>query len=416
MKKILGFLTVFLAVHVCAQTETYDIVSFNAPPSWKRDTSDGSISFTASKGNVFCVAGLYRSRAIKSADESEFLTEWNELVNIPYGIHITPLVKRSQQEGWVVFSGSTDVSTKQSGTFTIKLVSFAEGGKIISASINSNGDLFSNESAAFLSSIASLNRNNVPDKENANRPAVAANAPKAGEVHETNAAEPGISGVWVGFESGNYIFGITSYDYINNRNNYGSTYSSKALAMKWRVFWTDGKYYDGMPHQGLIDFNRADRSNDYAGYYTTEQNVVTARLDHYSSAVRTFVFYPPCKLKYLDKYEYVKCQPVDGLKLNGTYVSADMASISYYISLNKPNPSISFTTDGLFTDDNYIGEYSRDTQLGPGAGIYEIKNFTLILKYTDGRTIQRSFTPFLNETPSGCKVFYIGSRDIKLKP
>jgi len=36
------------------------------------------------------------------------------------------------------------------------------------------------------------------------------------------------------------------------------------------------------------------------------------------------------------------------------------------------------------------------------------------LKYTDGRVIQRSFTPFLDEDPSDCKVFYIGSRDVKL--
>ena len=91
-------------------------------------------------------------------------------------------------------------------------------------------------------------------------------------------------------------------------------------------------------------------------------------------------------------------------------------STAYYNSINEPFPTISFASDGRFTDDNYIGDYSKDAQLAPGSGTYEIHNFTLILKYSDGRLIQRSFTPFLNETPSTCKVFYIGSHEIKLKP
>ncbi|MEI6059069.1 MAG: hypothetical protein WCR72_00090 [Bacteroidota bacterium] len=415
MKILFSIIAIILTINGFAQTETFDIVTFSPPQSWKRDTQAGSVSFTASKGNAFCVAGLYKSRLINSVSEKEFLTEWNELVNIPFGISDKPLISHSMQNGWNVFSGSTNVTTKQSGTYTIKLVSYAADGKIISASINSNSALFNKEEEAFLSSIALIKTNGL-SSVNIHGSQGEATALTISSVNKPITPEPGIAGVWVGFENGKYVFGVTSYDYVNNRNNYGSTYKATAQAIKWRVFWSDGKYYDGMPHDGLINFNRNDPKNDYAGSYSMDRNMVTAKMDHYSSANRLYVFYPPAKLKYLDKYEYVKCQPVDGLTLNGTYNSADPTSIAYYISLNKPNPTISFTTNGQFIDDNYIGEYANDPKLRPGSGKYEIKNFTIILNYDDGRVLQRSFTAFLNESPATSKIFYIGSRDMKLKP
>jgi len=56
-----------------SQTETFDIISFTPPQSWKRDIQAGSVSFTISRGNIFCVAGLYASRAVKAISETEFL-------------------------------------------------------------------------------------------------------------------------------------------------------------------------------------------------------------------------------------------------------------------------------------------------------------------------------------------------------
>ncbi len=413
LKGILGCIFIFMALNAVSQIETFDIISFSPPQSWKRDVRAGCVSFTTSRGNIFCVVGLYASRPVNTISETEFLKEWNELVNIPIGLTIEPVVKSSQFNEWTVFSASTNVTTKQSGTYVLQLISFAANGRIISASVNCNGNVFDKETVAFLSSITLLEKPGLGNSINT-KPIEDETSAVALTAEEANLANRGIAGVWVGFESGNFIFGITSYDYINNRNNYGTTYSAKALAMKWRVFLRDGTYYEGMPIGGLINFNRKNKANDFAGSYVMENNVATTKLDHYSSAVRTFVFYPPGKLKYLNKYDYVKCKPVDGLTLNGTYMSADPTSRAYYISLNKPNPTISFTADGHFTDDNFLGEYSRDAQLGPGNGTYEVNNFTIVFKYADGRVIQRSFTPFLDEDPWISKVFYIGSRDMKL--
>jgi len=414
MKKILSCLAIFLTINAYAQTEIFDIVSFVPPQSWKRAANQEIVSFTTSKGNAFCVAGIYKSRPINVIAESEFLTEWNELVNQPLGIKITPVVKRSQQNGWIVFSGSADVKTTQSGTYTALLTSFAADGKIISAIINSNSALYKTEADAFLLSITPLKKE-VAGIVKIPAPVSTGTTATSNTVNEVKMADQGIAGVWVGFENGKFVFGVTSHDYVNNRNNYGTTYSASALTINWRTFWSDGRYYDGVPYQGLINFDRNDPANDYAGSYTMEKNTATAKMDHYSSVQKMYVYYPPVRLKFLDKYEYVKCQSVDGLTLNGTYISADHMSNMYYSSINEPIPTISFTSDGHFTDDNFIGDYGKDPLLAPGIGTYEIKNFTLVLKYDDGRIIQRSFTPHLNEVPSACQIFYISCHDIKLK-
>ena len=342
MKKILSCLVTFLTANAFAQTDTFDIVTFRAPQLWKRDANEQVISFSNSKGTIFSVVGLYKSRPINAIIESEFITEWNDLVNQALGVNVTPVVKRSQQNGCTVFSATANVSTSKNGTYNVQLSSYATNGKIISAMIYSNGDLYKKETNAFLSSVTLLNKGVVTNSKTS----VSGSAeikPGANTNKNAKTDNNGISGVWVGFETGKYVFGVTSYDYVNNRNNYGSTYKATALAIKWRVFWSDGKYYDGVPFGGLINYNRNDPKNDYAGSYTMGKNIATAKMDHYSSAQRMYVFYPPAKLKFLDKYEYVKCQSVDGLRLNGTYMSADPISTAYYNSINKPIATISLS-------------------------------------------------------------------------
>jgi hypothetical protein len=412
-KIILGFLVLFLTLNAFSQTETYDIVTFAPPQSWKRDTQPGYIAFTASKGISFCVIGLYKSRPIADITESEFLTEWNELVNIPSGINVTPVVKSSQQNGCTVFFGSTSITTKQSGTYNVELTSFAADGNIISAIVKSAGDFYKKESDAFLASFSLLKKEPVIATPVAEKVEIKPTSNTSKEVKMDNS---GINGVWVGYEKGGWTYGATSYNYYTNSYNYGSKYDANIVTIKWRVFWSDGKYYDGMPLQGLVNFNRNDPKNDFTGYYTVDKSYITAKLDHYPSTERVFVFYPHSTLKFLDKFEYVKCKPVDGLRLKGAYMSADPTSVAYYQSLSKPVATINFTTDGHFTDNYLLSDYSNEPALAPGSGTYEIKDFTITFKFNDGRIVARSFTPHLDESPATCKVFYIGSNDIKLVP
>jgi hypothetical protein len=416
MKSFFSFLSLLFAIHAFAQTETFDIVSFTPPPGWKADRTAERVSYSKNEGLAFSVFGIYKSRAINAATESEFITEWNELVNQPMAVNITPLVKVWPNKGYTVFTGSSIVTTAKNGTYTVMLTSYAAAGKIISAMVYCSGEKdYKSEREAFLATINLLKK----DETTNNTAAVAGNTeikPAARTGNNLKMEISGINGVWVGFERGGFTFGNTSYNYSTHTYNYGMKYDMNKIEIKWKIFWSDGKYYEGIPHEGLLNYNPNDSQHKgAAGHYTMDKNLVTARLNNSTATERLFMYYPPNGLKLADKFDFTKCKPVDGLKLNGTYISADPMSFSYYKSIDKPIPSISFTKDGYFTDDNYIGDYSKEPNMQAGSGIYQISQFTLVLKYNDGRMIERAFTPYLNEDPTTCKIFYIGSKDVKLK-
>ena len=87
-------------------------------------------------------------------------------------------------------------------------------------------------------------------------------------------------------------------------------------------------------------------------------------------------------------HEFIKLKPVDGATFNGTYALSE---------LNGKIPYITFTADGRFTDDGAIKvlyhEYIDciNEALTSGSGTYEVKNYSVIFNYTDGRKIKIAF-------------------------
>ncbi|MEO7982489.1 MAG: hypothetical protein ABI688_00275, partial [Bacteroidota bacterium] len=87
-------------------------------------------------------------------------------------------------------------------------------------------------------------------------------------------------------------------------------------------------------------------------------------------------------------HHFYQLQPVDGATFNGTYALAEW---------NGSIPSIHFTPDGTFTDNGAIRvlyhEYIDciNPGLSPGSGNYEVKNYSILFNYTDGRKIKLAF-------------------------
>lgn len=80
--------------------------------------------------------------------------------------------------------------------------------------------------------------------------------------------------------------------------------------------------------------------------------------------------------------------PVDGARLEGTYALREH---------NGKIPKITFTADGRFKDEGaiHVLEHSlyKLTSLTakPGEGTYEVKNYTILFHYSDGREFQAAF-------------------------
>jgi hypothetical protein len=87
-------------------------------------------------------------------------------------------------------------------------------------------------------------------------------------------------------------------------------------------------------------------------------------------------------------HKFFQMPSVDGARFNGTYVM----SKAY-----EKIPVISFTADGRFIDKGAIKvlchEYSDCLNPGllPGSGTYEVKNYSILFNYTDGRKIKIAF-------------------------
>lgn len=87
-------------------------------------------------------------------------------------------------------------------------------------------------------------------------------------------------------------------------------------------------------------------------------------------------------------HKFARLDPVDEARLQGSY-GIDLPT--------GEKPTLSFTKEARFTDrgllkhmNHWIYPYRLSDQ--PGEGTYEIKNFTIIFHYDDGRRFQLSFS------------------------
>lgn len=87
-------------------------------------------------------------------------------------------------------------------------------------------------------------------------------------------------------------------------------------------------------------------------------------------------------------HRFFKVNAVDGATFNGTYALS---------ALNGKIPSITFTSDGRFTDNGAIKvlyhEYidCLNPALAAGSGTYEVKDYSVLFTYSDGRKIKIAF-------------------------
>lgn len=87
-------------------------------------------------------------------------------------------------------------------------------------------------------------------------------------------------------------------------------------------------------------------------------------------------------------WPFYKLNSVDGARFHGTYVMSE----AY-----EKIPSISFTNDGKFTDNGVVRVLYHDNTncinpgFVPGSGTYEVKNYSVLFNYTDGRKVRIAF-------------------------
>jgi hypothetical protein len=192
-------------------------------------------------------------------------------------------------------------------------------------------------------------------------------------------------GVWMGIDERMSASAMSS-----------TAYQSTYLRLTTMVVWPDGHLSEDAPWAGLADFDYAAwardvKSNPSLGgspaTYAPEGDGWHVKFD---SGFETSMKMVGDELRFR-KARLKRMADVTGATLDGMYTWYGNAEDP---SLAGPGcqPLVRFGSDGTFEN---RGGFARTCPAGdsdpgkPGSGTYEIRDFSLILKYADGRTDKR---------------------------
>lgn len=170
------------------------------------------------------------------------------------------------------------------------------------------------------------------------------------------------------------------------------------LKVKQLIFFSNGQAFFGnnFPAEGLDGLNTWVRAENFRrdwGTYSFSNGKGVLKLPYAEIPLRMEngkLIITPNKTDHA----FIKTNSVDGAGFNGVYASS---SKNYAGEETGKKSVINFTADGKFTDNGAMSilyhEYidCLNAAKEPGMGTYEVKNYSIIFTYTDGRKIKIAF-------------------------
>lgn len=397
-----------LAAPALAQPTRYDVAEFVIPAGFTAKPEDGQLELThIDQGRGFSLqVVLYPARASLGSPAKDFASEWQQTVAASFTADEVPAPVASKLEAQVpLFEGGSNASSS-SGSRYAHLYLLRWGGKILTVMVvASNRGAFDTMRPTLARFFQGLR---LPAA--AAPPAVLAAVPKRGEVKWTGAP---IVGIWMGFKD---VGDIELSPVTGDFNLYVSKH-----ALRWRTFLADGSSFEGLPRNGLLSLEltqaRADPDDGrFWGTWTVAGAQVTARQP--SGRLQVYRLDGDTlreDAKTTGHATFWRARSVDGLKLEGTWSSF----VQWDESQSGPNwtsaPVISFTRAGRFVDRGALMWSTIDpltaqnAERHPGQGTYEINGYTLVLRYEDGREVQRPFMGAMKKDPArDASVIFVG--------
>ncbi|MBN8789876.1 MAG: hypothetical protein J0I84_22575 [Terrimonas sp.] len=181
----------------------------------------------------------------------------------------------------------------------------------------------------------------------------------------------------------------------------------------WKIVMPNGDYFNQLPGEGFLNFSK-NQSGGTWGTFTMNGNTGAFTNPYETIEVKKISETELEKVGYTNRL--YKLPSVNGVKLSGKYVNGIpgwSTSGNYPYSANQAQPMIEFTANGTFNDMGaFVTNFTMPDQYpdrAPGSGTYEIKNFTLILNYTDGRKITKAFSGVMsNKVTATSELVFIG--------
>jgi hypothetical protein len=195
--------------------------------------------------------------------------------------------------------------------------------------------------------------------------------------------------------------------YRNSPPNY-------SLSWYYKVFFSNGKSLDVMPRKGLYNYNLNAEQNLSIGHYTFANGKGSNYKSDQANVDDKLILLKPNNLK-IDNNTYWKAESITGLKLNAAFTSFSEANNPQLETLPYgEKPKITFYPDGKFKDEGLFNTYLFDkatnpTAAQPGNGTYELKDFSIMLQYEDGRQRQEAFVPAFGGSIFAAKIILMNN-------
>ena len=360
-----------------AQTQTFDAVSFTPPPGWAaaQDRDHVTFTFIDSAARTYVMLAVYNSTPGSGDTDRDFSSEWNEVVGKSFSGESAPRSTVGQSRAGLKFrEGSAQVRQQNGQPAYARLLVFPADRRRLSVMLVATNEKAlqarQSEVQSFLDSLRLASQSTAAAKPA--EPVGGSAAPRPGS---------GITGVWMGYKT------------------YTGDYEPHP---RWYTFYDDGQVFEDIPRTGLAGFNREASKADsgqksYWGRYTFANGA--------GSITKPGVNYPETlqsegadRLK-IDSFHFYRCQEVNGLRLQGAWTSLanpNDPALDRFPAGQKP--VFRFTSDGKFSDEGVFATFLKSgdpRQDAAGTGTYEVRDFTLILRFSDGRAKQLAITAML---------------------
>lgn len=325
---------------------------------------------------------VYNSRVSSGDPAREFATEWKEIVQAGFTTGPAPKSSAGETASRRRFVEGAAMARSGANPVLVELLTFAAPGNRVASVliVATDRKAFDAHGPAIRDFLESVRFAGEGPASGGAAPVV---APSGGG---SSAAAPkssgsGVAGVWMGFRT--------------------TMPGSYELQPRWYTIFEDGQVFEDLPRNGLLGFDRnASRANPNERPYwgTWQFQGGTGQILKPGARFPEKLTLESANLLVIDSDRFNRCASVDGLRLNGSWTS--------YSNPNDPaiaqrpagqRPVITLTSDGRFVDEGmfagFLKSYGDDgTSLAAGSGTYEIRDFTLVLRYADGRVLRPAFS------------------------
>ncbi len=395
---------------------TFDITTVSPSAGFTIERGNGQVQFTLVEAGQrgFVRVALYAAQPSGGDPAQSFVQEWNATVATNWPGNPAPAPTKAQTSSGHTYLEATRTVQTTEGARPVVLTMFALGDKVVSlmtiasdlAALTRNRPLL----AEMLQGAQFAGIRTAPFATNAVTPSAAPIQVVRGKAPGRDAAPVGI---WAGI-----------------RNAAGFQYSplSRQLELHaakmdigWRTFFADGTSFEGLPEHGMQRLDlAAERAHPQNGAFWGQWSLAGDRVAMRNFAGRTLdytlrngeLIEDP---KSTGNARYTRLTSVDGLRLDGVWSTSQKWNESNAGSNWTSVPVIQFSRDGRFVDRGafmYTGIdrlTAENAPRLPGKGSYDIRSFTLTLRYDDGREILRVLVPPMKkDLSSDSQVIYIG--------